>query len=517
VNHEEAIMRRLLAALVTTGVFVHALWSGSAFAQAAGPSEIEALKQELRRMQERLQRLEQVERRDGAQQQRPVPSPSPAALPVADSSPPLSVVFPLAAQAPPTVTPRPGEREHPLETLGLPKPEIGDTRISGFFVGSANYNSHIQMVPEFAGGATASSEPRSLDFRFDQFAIGAFKTFSPWLSAGASLEVERHSHRHTHLSCPAGGICDERFGDEDIQTFVSLHRVNVTGIAPLGNGLALSFGRFDTPFGYERHDAALNLTATRSEVIDFGRPMSMTGFEVAYQFAPWLDAMAWVVNRWESEATEDPLEDNNSAKSVGGRIGVTPLYGAQLLNFGVGGWWGPEHDDTGESSRWIVDLDATWTPLPGLLLTGEVVYGGESEVSFRRRGRPYAAPQVIDQNVNWFGLYALAHYDLNRWLGLSFRYGFFDDPDAARTGVAQKLHSFTITPIVHLSRLIPDLRPLGGTYARTRHAVDWMDVKLEYRLNHSNRPVFSDAEQDTPISKADRDSHQVTLQFVVNF
>ena len=516
-------MRRLLAALVTTGVFVHALWSGSAFAQAAGPSEIEALKQELRRMQERLQRLEQAQRGDGAQPQRPAPSPSPAAVPVADSSPPLPAVLPLAAQALPAVTPRPDEREHPLEMLGLPKPEIGGTRISGFFVGSANYNSHIQMVPEFAGGATASSEPRSLDFRFDQFAIGAFKTFSPWLSAGASLEVERHSHRHTHgfdpdLGCPGSATsCVEQFGDEGIETVVSLHRANLTAIAPLGNGLALSFGRFDTPFGYERHDAALNLTATRSEVIDFGRPMSMTGFEVAYQFAPWLDAAAWVVNRWESETTEDPLEDNNSAKSVGGRVGVTPLSGAQLLNFGIGGWWGPEQDDTSEPSRWIVDLDATWSPLPGLLLTGEFVYGGESEVSLRRRGPPYAAPVTTEQNVNWLGLYALAHYDLTRWLGLSFRYGFFDDPDAARTGVAQKLHSFTITPIVHLSRLIPELRPLGGTYARTRHPVDWMDVKLEYRLNHSNRPVFSAAEPGVPVLEADRDSHQVTLQFVVNF
>jgi hypothetical protein len=379
------------------------------------------------------------------------------------------------------------------------------------------------MVPEFAGGATASSEPGSLDFRFDQFAIGAFKTFSPWLSAGASLEVERHAHRHTHgqdpaFGCPGSGTtCVERFGDEDIQTVVSLHRANLTGIVPVGNGLALTFGRLDTPFGYERHDAALNLTATRSEVIDFGRPMSMTGFQATYQFAPWLDAALWAVNRWESETTEDPLEDNNSGKSFGGRIGITPLYGAQLLNFGIGGWWGPEHDDTTDIYRWIADLDVTWTPLPGLLLTGEFVYGGESEVSFRRRGRPFAAPAVTDEEVSWLGLYALAHYDLTRWLGLSFRYGYFDDPDAGRTGVAQKLHSFTIAPIVHLSRLIPDLRPLGGTYARTRHPVDWMDVKLEYRLNHSNRPVFSDAEQDVPIVNADRDSHQVTLQFVVNF
>src|SRR5213592_1649444 len=370
-------MRRLLATLVTTGVFVHAIWSGSALAQTA--ADFEALKQELRRMQDRLQRLEQAEPVDRAPQPRLAPSPLPVAVP-------------LAAQAPPAVGPRPGEREiqlereHPAEMAGLPKPEIGGVRISGFFVGSANYNSHIQMVPEFAGNAPVSSEPGSLDFRFDQFTIGAYKTFSPWLSAGASLEVERHGHRHSHLTpagCPAIGPCTERFGAEDITTEVSLHRFNITGIAPMGNGLALSFGRFDTPFGYERHDAALNLTATTSEVNRFGRPMSMTGFQAAYQFTPWLDATAWVVNRWENETTEDTLEDDNRDKSFDGRIGFTPLPGAGLLNFGIGGWWGPEQESDTKHDRWILDVDLTWSPLPRLLLAGEAVYGGESGVSFR--------------------------------------------------------------------------------------------------------------------------------------
>src|SRR3989441_2316754 len=441
-------MRRLLATLVMTGVFVHAIWSGSAFAQTA--SDFEALKQELRRMQDRLQRLEQAEPADRALQPRLAPSPSPVAVP-------------LAAQAPPAVGPRPGEREiqlereHPAEMVGLPKPEIGGVRISGFFVGSANYNSRIQMVPEFAGNAGVSSEPRSLDFRFDQFTIGAYKTFSPWLSAGASLEVERHGHRHSHgFGCEGSDTsCVEQFGAEEITTEVSLHHFNITGIAPIGNGLALSFGRFDTPFGYERHDAALNLTATTSEVNRFGRPMSLTGFQAAYQFTPWLDATAWVANRWENETTEDPLEDNNRDKSFGGRVGFTPLSGAQLLNFGLGGWWGPEQDGDTKRDRWILDFDVTWTPISRLLLAGEFVYGGESGVSFRRRGTPFAAAAVLNKEVNWSGLYALAHYDIFNWLGLSFRYGFFDDKDGARTGVAQTLQSFTIVPIVHLSRLIP--------------------------------------------------------------
>jgi hypothetical protein len=499
-------MWRSLYAVVVAAV-LGALIPQSGLAQTA-VSEVEQLKQELRRIQERLQKLEE-------QQTKPAPPPTPV---------------PAAAQQPaPPVAPRPGEREislereHPFELLGLPKPEIGGVRFSGFFVGSANYNSHIQMVPEFAGSIPLSSEPGRTDFRFDQFTIGAFKTFAPWLSAGASVEIERHGHRHSHgfdpdFGCPSSSApCIEQFGTEDIETEVSLHRFNITGIAPIGNGLALSFGRFDTPFGYERHDAALNLTATTSELQRFGRPQSMTGFTAAYQFAPWLDVTGWVVNRWENETTEDPLEDNNRDKSFGGRVGFTPRYGDQLLNVGIGGWWGPERDDDTKNARWIIDADVTWSPTPRLLLAGELVYGGESGVSFRRRGVPFAAAAVTDRDVNWLALYALAHYDLTNWLGLSFRYGFFNDYQGARTGVAQILQSFTVTPIIHLSRLIPDLRPLGVTYARSRHPLDWVDVRLEYRLNHSNEPVFSSAKAGVPITSADRTGHEVTLQFVVNY
>src|SRR5204862_3324653 len=170
--------------------------------------------------------------------------------------------------------------------------------------------------------------------------------------------------------------------------------------------------------GYERHGAALSLTATTSELQRFGRPQSMTGCTVAYQFAPWLDATAWIVNRWENETTEDPLEDNNRDKSFGGRIGFTPLHGAQLLNFGVGGWYGPEQDNRNGPKRWIVDLDVTWTPIPSLFFAGEFVWGGEDGVSFRRRGFPYAAPSRNNLDARWFGMYALANYDIVDWLSV---------------------------------------------------------------------------------------------------
>src|SRR5215831_10815739 len=221
----------------------------------------------------------------------------------------------------------PGEREVQLEStrmpsgtlfdaLGLSRPEFGGLRLSAFVVGSFSYNSRLQLVPEFAGNTPALADPGSTNFRFDKFGLRVAKTFAPWLSASASFEVESHRDRHSHgfdpdFGCPGTGLCIERFGAEEATTETNLDLFQVTAIAPLGNGIAFSFGRFDVPFGIERHDEPLLLTATTSEVFRFGRPQRMTGGQVSYAFTPWLDASAWVVNRWESETTEDDFNDNN--------------------------------------------------------------------------------------------------------------------------------------------------------------------------------------------------------------
>jgi hypothetical protein len=71
--------------------------------------------------------------------------------------------------------------------------------------------------------------------------------------------------------------------------------------------------------------------------------------------------------------------------------------------------------------------------------------------------------------------------------------------------------------VLHLTRLVPGLRPLGVTYPRTSHPLNWVDVKLEYRANHSDRPVFSSARPNVAIVDAEHWSHQLQLQFVINY
>lgn len=343
----------------------------------------------------------------------------------------LALVAPRVAYAQPAASDEtPPVNEQPAPPTGMPTVNVGGFRIHGFFVGSFSYNSQLQMVPEFAGGAQALTPGASTNFRFDKFGIAVTRVFAPWLSASAAAEVERHRDVHAHgfdpaFGCPGTAPCVERFGTEEPVTEVNLDRFMITAVAPVGNGLSLSVGRTDVPFGIERHDEPLILTATTSEVFQFGRPQRMTGFQTSYVFSPQVDVMGWVVNRWETETTHTSFDDNNESKSVGWRVGFTPLPRERLVNVGFGGFFGPERDHS--DKRWVVAFDAT-ASISRYLLAAEAIVGGEENVSFRKRGLPYPGPRRVGIDPRWFGLYVLQHFDPVEWFGLSLRYGLFHDP-----------------------------------------------------------------------------------------
>jgi hypothetical protein len=394
--------------------------------------------------------------------------------------------------------------------------------MTGFLIGSVSYNSRLQMVPEFTGGTPALAAPGAVNFGFDKVGLNFARMLAPWLNANAAIEVESHRDSHSHgfdpdFGCFGTDPCKERFGAEEPEVVVNLDRFNVTAVAPAGNGIAFSLGRFDVPFGVERHDEMLLLTATTSEVFRYARPQRMSGLQVGYSFSPRVDVAAWVVNRWESETSgvHDP-NDVNEGKSLGGRLGLTPFPHERMLNIGLGGFFGPEQAGEDSARRWVVSTDATWAPSSGSLVAGEFVWGGEDDFEMRERGTPIAAPAATT-DVSWKGLYVLGHHDVHEALGITVRYGWLDDEQGGRTGVAQKLSSWTVTPVLHVSRLIPGLRSTGAAYARTSHPIDGLELKLEWRLNRSNRTVFSAAEPGTDITDARKTAQQIQLQLAWNF
>lgn len=419
---------------------------------------------------------------------------------------------------------RPISLEAPSGRTRLP----GELEISGFAVGSASWNSAIQMVPEFAGGAAALAAPRQVNFRFDKVGVALSKRFGPTLSVSAAFEVESHKDAHSHLrtnpttQCVNAPVPCESFGAETPATESTLDKLALTWFPTAS--LGFSFGRFDVPFGIERHDEVLNMTATTSEIYHFAKPQNFTGLQTMWQMGPLVDVNFWVANRWESHTTHEPFDDNNKSKSIGARIGFSPTMRDSLLNFGVGFWHGAERSDPANTAnlgqngpkRTVFDIDATWSPSSRTAFIAEVVAGREEKVSFRARGWPVEAPAEVDIDPKWAGGFIMAHQEVGRSLGLTARYGYLHDRDAWRTGIAQRLQSITLVSTIHLSALAGKA-PLAVTYPRTQIRIHEVDLKIEYRYNRSNMPVFSDAVPPFVDLEPRRHSHQLQMQAAINF
>jgi hypothetical protein len=90
------------------------------------------------------------------------------------------------------------------------------------------------------------------------------------------------------------------------------------------------------------------------------------------------------------------------------------------------------------------------------------------------------------------------------------------DKNAWRTGVAQRLQSITLVSTIHLSALAGK-GALAVTYPRTQVRIHDVDLKIEYRYNKSNMPVFSDAPPPEVDLDAKKYSHQVQIQAAIIF
>ncbi|MFQ5839359.1 MAG: outer membrane beta-barrel protein [Candidatus Methylomirabilales bacterium] len=442
--------------------------------------------EKIKALQERLTRLERAE-----------PTPAPLLLPVTTQPEQLKAA----------------EEEKGIELGEIPErksslpglPEIAGTKITGFVVGSFHYNTDLRFPGSTVGfkrEVEAPADPEDTNFRFNTFNIGFTKRFADWLIGSAAIEVE--NEREFEGEIEAGVLGIEKDTEVEIDTF------EITGIAPIGNGLRFSFGKFNVPFGIEREDPPFNLQATNSLIFELGRPSKVLGVRAGYQFNPIFDLELFTVNGWDVD------EDNNDGKTVGGRLGFRPIEG---LNLGVGGFYGAEQDDRSGLKRGVIDLDAVYTGIPKLTLAAEFVYGTEDAVPVFRAQPGVVAPLdgagraalVERTDVEWVGVSLVGHYDFSKLWGLTLRYDIFDDRDGGRTGFAQTLQSLTVAPTIHLSSLIPGLETVG-TAPRTKHLISNVDLRLEYRLDLSNEDVFIDDR-----IRFDDTNHRVTIQLVANF
>ena len=232
----------------------------------------------------------------------------------------------------------------------------------------------------------------------------------------------------------------------------------VSYIGDIGRGLRFDLGKFYAPVGYESVDRydAYNDSYTHSFLFGYSAPFTNTGLKLSYPFSDKVTGMVMVVQGW------DNVTDNNTGKTLGAQLAVTPT---QALNLVLNTMAGPEQNGTNSNWRYLYDFCATWKATPSLTLGLNADYGHEADALGSGR------------NGYWDGVALYATYAFTDRFTLALRAENFNDMDGARTGTAQNLQEVTLTP----------------TYRFGKHFVARCDLRQDW----SDSPVFLDGDRPT--------------------
>jgi len=319
----------------------------------------------------------------------------------------------------------------------------GDVSVNGFL--SAGYSYNFNTPP------SGTNQFRVFDFddrtfKLDVFEMVVQKKASKPREAGFRVDVTLGS------SIPRVTVSSGLFRDPSGQAEdIDLQQAYASWVAPAGPGLRVDAGKFVTPCGYEVIEGydGWNDNATRSFLFGYAIPFTHVGLRATYPVSPYLALMGMVVNGW------DVARDNNRSPSIGGQVALTPSPEASLFLTSI---WGPERPGNNDDMRTLVDLAATWHATRELALGVNLDWGSDANA---------VAP---GQDGSWSGIAGYLRIDVTPSFALTARGETFDDGDGVRTGVAQTLSEYTVTPEVRV----------------TSH----LRVRADARVDRSNHPVF---------------------------
>jgi hypothetical protein len=238
------------------------------------------------------------------------------------------------------------------------------------------------------------------------------------------------------------------------QAFVTLN-------VPTGGGNYVQFkgGKMWTLLDVEVVDEVLNPNFSQGYQYTYLTNFTNTGVGIDAKFSSTLDAEFRVINGW------DVVEDNNTAKSFMGRVGITSSDRVALAFLG---YYGPEQTGNVGNKRYGGEFVGTFKPASTTTIYAQFDAGGEQGIA------------AGGGNASWWGAGVWGVFDLNPKVTLALRGDYLNDADGVRTsGVL----GFPAVP----SRKI-------GSGTVTLNVKSWAHalVRPEVRVEHSSQRDFGD-------------------------
>lgn len=279
-------------------------------------------------------------------------------------------------------------------------------------------------------------------------------------------------------------------------------------IVPIGSGLTIGFGKFNTMLGNETFTSWENPNLSRTFNYNLAQAFTNTGLRLTYQVNPMVGLLAGVYNGW------DNIQDNNQSVLLEGALTLTNFDG-RLTNYFYTSW-GPEQSNgrggaanaplapglaqggvcapqgfTGcDPSAKRLELDyigtAKVTDKDTIIL--EIHYGNESNASVTRLNA------VQSPNARWDAAVLYLNHDFNDQWSLRLRNELFEDAGGARTC------SGAVTFNGGNNTCAPGVAGTPQTLFSSTNTLEYrvtpaLITRTEFRYDKSNKNVFLQGSQ----------------------
>jgi Putative beta-barrel porin-2, OmpL-like. bbp2 len=183
-----------------------------------------------------------------------------------------------------------------------------------------------------------------------------------------------------------------------------------------GNGLQFKIGRIPTLMGLEVIETYANPNWSEGNQFVYVENFTGTGVSVETRFSSSVDAELRVINGW------DQVADNNTRKSLMGRVGISPNARTSL---GLVGFWGPEETGNDAADRYGLE-GLVWRKLGKAAVWVQGDYGRE---------RANAALPDPTRAATWWALGGWVTYDFTATVAVALRGDYVDDENGARSAM----------------------------------------------------------------------------------
>jgi hypothetical protein len=352
---------------------------------------------------------------------------------------------PALAQTPTPERPDPAQSQPPdpgspaapaAAPAADPKPEV-----PAFFRGTeigALVDAHYDY---FSTKPDGDAQYRNFDTRHNQFRVAMAQV---WLAKAPTAD-SRAGYK-VKLSVGPATTMVQSFEPGSSPVLENVEEGFISYLAPIGKGLQFDVGKFVTQHGAEVIEAKDNWNYSRSLLFALAIPYYHAGVRLTYSPNSKVTFMGDIVNGWNN------VTENNSAKTFGAQVMLKPTAAFTVVQNYMAG---PEQPDDTVDWRQLTDTVATYTVNPKFSVMANYDYGTDT---------------IAGSRVHWDGIGGYAKYQANKFVAISPRLEWYDDPSGFTTGTTQTLKEATATL---------ELKP-----------TDTFMWRIEYRSDFSDTAVF---------------------------